>query len=522
MILSSIDINGDFRRALDLMENSNRHIFITGKAGTGKSTLLNFFRHTTHKVVAVLAPTGVAALNVQGQTIHSFFGFKPSITPEKVKKVSRDDSDIYKNITTIVIDEISMVRADLLDCVERFLHLNGPRRKQWFGGVQMIFIGDLYQLPPVVTGAEKEIFTHRYETPYFFSAQVFKEPTFDMEFIELDKVYRQTESAFINLLNGIRNRTCTDDDLETLNSRYMSGFTPPNDEFHIVLTSTNELATARNLERLDSLPGKAVKYKGVVRGIFDRSSLPSDETLLIKQGAQVMLTSNNPTGLWVNGTIGRVSGIAQGEDGEERVVVTLQDGSDVQVEPNTWELFEYQYDRETKRISTRKTGDFTQYPIRLAWAVTIHKSQGKTFDHVVIDVGKGTFAHGQMYVALSRCTRFDGITLAQKITRSHIRMDWRVSGFLTKFQYRKADERLNYDERRRIIDDAIHRGLNLEILYLKPDDTKSRRIIRPVAVEAMEYRERPFEGLRAYCHLRKGERNFRIDRILEISYSVDA
>jgi ATP-dependent DNA helicase PIF1 len=199
---TSIEINPDFRKALDVMENSNRHVFITGKAGTGKSTLLDHFRKTTRKEVAVLAPTGVAALNVQGQTIHSFFGFKPSITPDKIRKVSGQEGDIYREFDTIIIDEVSMVRADLLDCVEKFLRLNGPYRKQWFGGVQMVFIGDLYQLPPVVTTSEKEIFIHRYETPYFFSAQVFKEPTFDMEFIELEKVYRQTEPEFIALLNA--------------------------------------------------------------------------------------------------------------------------------------------------------------------------------------------------------------------------------------------------------------------------------------------------------------------------------
>ena len=189
------------------MEHSNRHVFITGKAGTGKSTLLDLFRTTTRKEVAVLAPTGVAALNVQGQTIHSFFNFKPSVTPDKIRKVP--DGDIYREFDTIIIDEVSMVRADLLDCVEKFLRLNGPHRNRWFGGVQMIFIGDLYQLPPVVTTAEREIFTHRYETPYFFSAQVFKEPTYDMDLIELEKVYRQTEPEFIALLNTIRNRSCT-------------------------------------------------------------------------------------------------------------------------------------------------------------------------------------------------------------------------------------------------------------------------------------------------------------------------
>ena len=190
---SFIEVNAEFQKALMVMEDTSRHVFITGKAGTGKSTLLEYFRQNTRKEVAVLAPTGVAALNVQGQTIHSFFGFKPSITPEKVRKISGPDAKIYKEFDTIIIDEISMVRADLLDCVEKFMRLNGPYRKQWFGGVQMIFVGDLYQLPPVVAASEREIFSHRYESPYFFSAQVFKEKTFEMEFIELEKVYRQTE-----------------------------------------------------------------------------------------------------------------------------------------------------------------------------------------------------------------------------------------------------------------------------------------------------------------------------------------
>lgn len=516
----AIEINEGFRKALDVMENSNRHVFITGRAGTGKSTLLEHFRNTTRKEVAVLAPTGVAALNVQGQTIHSFFGFKPSITPEKVKRLHGGDGEIYRQFQTIIIDEVSMVRADLLDCVEKFLRLNGPHRTEWFGGVQMIFIGDLYQLPPVVATTEKEIFTHRYETPYFFSAQVFKEPAFAMDLIELEKVYRQRDAGFIALLNGIRNRTCTDADLEALNERYDPDFVIPDHEFYVTLTSTNDLAAARNLAQLDAMPGDPVRFRAVLNGAFDRSSLPTEETLIIKEGAQVMLTSNDPGGRWVNGTIGRVSGIEKEEGEEDRILISIEDGSTVDVVPHTWELFEYEYDRATKKISTRKTGDFTQYPIRLAWAVTIHKSQGKTFDKVVIDIGRGTFAHGQMYVALSRCTSLHGITLAKKIAKSHIRMDWRVADFLARFQYKKADERIGYEERRGIIEDAMRRGMNLEILYLKPDDTKSRRTITPLAIEEMQYRGRSFEGLRAYCCLRKGERNFRIDRILEIAYAL--
>ncbi len=515
-----IEINPEFRKALDIMENSTRHVFITGKAGTGKSTLLDYFRQNAKKEVAILAPTGVAALNIQGQTIHSFFGFKPGVTPEKIKKVAGKEGGIYKEFNTIIIDEVSMVRADIIDCIEKFLRLNGPYRKQWFGGVQMIFIGDLYQLPPVVTTAEKEIFTHRYETPYFFSAQVFKEQTFDMEFIELEKVYRQTETDFIALLNSIRNRSCTDADMERLNQNYRPDFVPPDDGFYITLTSTNELATVRNLEKLNALSGSAVNYNGLLKGAFERSSLPAEETLSLKPGAQVMLVNNDKYGRWVNGTLGRVSGVEKGDDESDYVLVKLQGGATVEVAPYTWELFEYEYDRATKRISTRKTAAFTQYPIRLAWAVTIHKSQGKTFDKVVIDIGRGTFAHGQVYVALSRCTSFGGIILTRKITKAHIRMDWRVVQFLTRFQYKKADEKVSYNERRRIIDDAIKRGISLEILYLKPDDTKSVRTIRPISIEDMEYRGKIFEGLRAYCCLRKNERAFRIDRILEITICI--
>jgi ATP-dependent exoDNAse (exonuclease V) alpha subunit len=508
--------------ALEIMEDSCRHVFITGKAGTGKSTLLDYFRRNTNKKVALLAPTGVAALNIRGQTIHSFFNFKPNITTEKVRKASGQDGNIYKEFDTIIIDEISMVRADLLDCVEKFLRLNGPHRKKWFGGIQMIFIGDLYQLPPVVTAAEREIFTHRYTSPYFFSGQVFKEPTFDMEYIELEKVYRQTEPDFISLLNGIRNRSCTEEDIVRLNKNYREDFVPPDDGFCITLTSTNDLAANRNLQKLNALPGPAIELHGVLSGEFDRSSLPAEEKLIFKPGAQVMLVNNDKYGRWVNGTIGRIVGLEKGDEGETKIMVSLQDGTVVEVLPHTWELFTYEYDRATKRISTKKTGSFTQYPVRLAWAVTIHKSQGKTFEKVVIDLGRGAFAHGQVYVALSRCTNFAGITLTKPITKNHIRMDWRVAQFLAAFQYSKADERIGYEERRRIVEDAIKRGMDLEILYLKPDDQKTLRTIRPIAIEEMEYKGKVFEGLRAYCHLRKTDRIFRIDRILEIAYDIGA
>ena len=555
----AIEINPGFRRALDLMEGTTRHVFITGKAGTGKSTLLELWRGQTLKRVAVLAPTGVAALNVRGQTVHSFFGFKPDTTPESVRKLPKgrgaaaDRAALYRNLDAIVIDEVSMVRADLMDCVEKFLRLNGPRPKEWFGGLQMILIGDLYQLPPVVTGQESGLFAPdpaslrrrgpgrspsppaaasaagsaaltsgpavpRYETPYFFSARIFQEPGFDLDFVELEKVYRQNDSAFIALLNAIRNRTVDDIQLDHLNGRCDPEFVPPEDEFFITLTSTNDLAAARNREKLAALRGRSRRYEGAIDGEFDRRSLPTEEALELKAGAQVMLLTNDRRGRWVNGTIARVTSIRRSEDtdGDDIVSVELPDGDEVDVTPATWELFRFRYDADADRIESEAVGSFTQYPLRLAWAVTIHKSQGKTFDKVVIDIGRGAFAHGQVYVALSRCTAFEGLVLRTPIRLGHILMDWRIVRFLTRFQYRKAEEALPAAAKRALLQEAIAGGREVEIVYLKPDDTKTRRRVTPESVEQMEYHGRTFEGLRAYCHKRRESRTFRLDRILEI------
>jgi ATP-dependent DNA helicase PIF1 len=519
-----VEINDQFRRALDLMEGTSRHVFITGRAGTGKSTLLEYFRDTTKKQVAVLAPTGVAALNVRGQTIHSFCRFKPDVTLEKVRKLPKGSSTergggagIYKKFDTIVIDEISMVRADLLDCVEKFLRLNGPKPRRVFGGLQMVFIGDLYQLPPVVTSAERGLFsgTH-YETPYFFSSRVFQDPGFAVEFVELEKIYRQTEEDFIGLLNAIRNRSATQVELDRLNFRCDPDFVPPEDEFYITLTSTNDLAFERNREKLDRLRGKSYSYAGFIEGEFERSSLPTDEMLELKAGAQVMLLNNDPKGRWVNGSIGRVAGIVQEKGEDDTIRVELRDGPVVDVLPNVWEIFRFALDKDSREIVSEPVGSFTQYPLRLAWAITIHKSQGKTFDRVVIDFGRGTFAHGQAYVALSRCTSFEGLVLKKPIRLGHVRMDWAIPRFLTRFQYKKADEKLSYSQKKALIGEAISEGRDLEILYLKPDDTKTRRRVHPDSIEMLEYGGKRFEGLVAYCYKREDTRHFRIDRILEL------
>jgi ATP-dependent DNA helicase PIF1 len=518
--LPTIEINPQFRRALDLMDGTARHLFITGKAGTGKSTLLEHFRATTAKRIAVLAPTGVAALNVRGQTIHSFCGFKPDVTPDSVKKLPARKSvraALVKALEAVVIDEVSMVRADLLDCVEKFLRLNGPRPGRRFGGVQMIFIGDLYQLPPVVSSAERDLFRLHYETPYFFSAQVFADAGLAMELVELEKIYRQSDPGFIRILNAIRNNSVADEDLALLNARLDPAFVPPEGRFYVQLTSTNDLAAERNRERLDRLPGDSRTYEGFIEGEFERSSLPTDARLALKPGAQVMLLTNDPQGRWVNGTIGRIEDIASAPGEEDAILVALADGGTVEIRPNIWELFRFTYDPEARAIVSEPVGAFTQYPLKLAWAITIHKSQGKTFDRVIIDIGRGTFAHGQVYVALSRCTTLPGIVLRKPIRREHIRMDWRVVRFLTRFQYAKSEERFSYADKLRMIEEAIDEARDIEVVYLKPDDTKSRRKIRPEAVETMEYGGRRFEGLRAYCYEREDLRTFRIERILEMT-----
>jgi len=508
-----IDINEQFRHALDIMEDSDRSIFITGRAGTGKSTLLNHFRNTTKKKVAVLAPTGVAALNVKGQTIHSFFRFKPGITPDRVKKLRSDNPEsIYRKLDIIVIDEVSMVRADLLDCVDKFLRLNGPATDNPFGGIQMAFIGDLYQLPPVVTGGEKEVFQSLYKTPYFYGARVFD--SFEMEFVELEKIYRQHDEQFITLLNGIRNNSVTGEGLELLNERYQPDFEPPPEDFYVYLTTTNRLAEEINGKRLAGLKGRLYIFTGSIEGEFGQEYLATKIDLEVKVGAQIMMLNNDTEGRWVNGSIGKITGITQNGKGEDIIVAELADDEEVEITPFTWEI--YRFFVEGGGLQSEVIGTFTQYPLMLAWAVTIHKGQGKTFDRVIIDIGKGIFAHGQMYVALSRCTTLGGIVLKRPALKKHIWTNYQVMDFLTKYQYKKAEESCPVDGKTEIIKRAIQNKLSLEIVYLKPSDEKTTRVVRPEAVGEMEYRGKKYRGMRAFCLKRNEERVFRIDRILEI------
>jgi len=506
-----IDINPKFKEALDLLEAGKENIFITGKAGTGKSTLLNYFREHTEKNLVVLAPTGVAALNVQGETIHSFFRFKPSITPDEAEKIAGKvkSGALYKSIDLIIIDEISMVRADLLDCIDAFLK-KVLKKKKPFGGVQMVFIGDLYQLPPVLAAHDREHYLAVYATPYFFSSRVMESDRFKLSFVELEKVYRQKDDDFIHLLNAIRNNSITEEQIGELNERLTGTYAAPDDGC-IYLTTTNDGADRINQQRLAALAGKPFTYEAQVQGDFDMRIAPADKELKLKAGAQVMFLNNNAEGLWVNGSIGVIEDIS-GDD----ITVMTQEGYSVTVEPYKWTLYKYVYDKREKQLHQESLGYFIQYPLNLAWAVTIHKSQGKTFERVIIDLGRGTFAHGQAYVALSRCRSLEGISLTKPLKKGHIIMDYRVAQFLTRFQYLLSEARCSLDEKIRIIEGAIKDKKALQITYLKPNDQKSRRTVKPSYVGDMEYQGRNYLGMKAYCLERMDTRVFRVDRILEI------
>lgn len=509
--MNKIDLNEQFLRALELMEESNKNIFITGRAGTGKSTLLRYFRNRTKKKIVILAPTGVAALNVNGETIHSFFKFKVNVTVEGIQTL---DDEIYKQIDTIIIDEISMVRADLLDCVDKFLRLNGKDFTKSFGGTQMILIGDLYQLPPVVTNKEKEFFKERYKSEYFFDSNAFK--SVDWEFIELEKIYRQSDELFIKILNEIRNGTISDENLSVLNSRVNAQL--QNASYTVYLTSHNQAAKDLNQEKLRQIKGKLYEFEAKLYGNFNEDSFPTDYVLNIKKGAQVMMLNNDSEDRWVNGSIGKVVNVHQDED---IIEVLFADGRVEQVTPYTWDIFHYRYNKRKKVIETEVAGTFSQFPMKLAWAVTIHKSQGKTFDNVIIDLSKHLFAPGQLYVALSRCTRLSGISLTRAVTKKDIIVDKRIIGFLSDLQYRYSEKKISLDDKIALINKAIEQKKYLLITYLKPYNEKSERIVEPREIGEFSYSGKKFLGLCGYCFERRNLRIFRIDRILDVKLIED-
>ena len=423
----ALTFNAEAQQVLESLETRSAHLLLTGRAGTGKSTLLQQFRSTTSKKLVVLAPTGVAAVNVGGQTIHSFFGFRPGITLDNVRSRSRGQNSIYKQLDIIIIDEISMVRADLLDCIEKFLRLNGRHERHPFGGIQMVFIGDLYQLPPVVPEDEQELFETVYASPYFFDASAYAKA--NVTRVELTEVYRQRDPIFVEILDALRTGALNGPQRTYLNrqcfrQRAQTEVSP------IQLVTTNHMADRINHNYLERLPGKAQLYSGEIRGTFGERQLPTHERLRLRPQARVMLLNNDTEGRWINGDLGWVETIPAPSEPDRAVTVKLDRGKTVQLFRFKWEVIRFRYNPERNRIESEVMGSFTQYPLRLAWAVTIHKAQGKTFDEVVVDFGRGTFAPGQAYVALSRCTSMAGLVLRRPLEQRHVLTDARIERFL--------------------------------------------------------------------------------------------
>ncbi len=506
--IPNVDFSGNPEsiEALRLLEDTRENIFLTGEAGTGKSTLLQYFRATTQKNVVVLAPTGVAAVNVGGQTVHSFCGFGPDITINRVKKLRPNTAkfELLQKLQIIIVDEISMVRADLLDCVDKFLRMNGPESSLPFGGIQMVFIGDLYQLPPV----DKDFIDgggliKKYNSPYFFDALSFKKAQF--VYHQLKKVYRQKDQVFLEILNAVRNNLATAEHLTVLNQRssgvgvkftfekpapYQAVHNGFGSGFAVYLTPINARAKQVNDFFLKRLNTEEKIFEGRADGKFGDRALPNDLDLKLKVGAQVMMLNNDQQKRWVNGTMGKVVGIesssvipeprqSAGYSGSSEfeivdeneaqfsppekeeypavaggggngfnddddsqtqspaIIVELETGETEYIYPHTWEMFQFTLDTDSGKVNTKTVGTFTQYPLKLAWALTIHKAQGKTFDKVCVDLATGTFAHGQLYVALSRCRTLEGLFLRRPVVPQDIILDQRVVEFLRKFENKK-------------------------------------------------------------------------------------
>jgi ATP-dependent DNA helicase PIF1 len=455
-----IVLTEEFRHALALLAEGE-HLFLTGKAGTGKSTLIRCFMAETDRNVVVVAPTGIAALNVDGYTIHRLFGFRTTTTLHDVRgggyRPGRFTTTLA-SLDTLIIDEASMVRADVFDMLAEALERFGPSPGRPFGGVQIVLVGDLYQLPPVVSEGEAGYFSTTYETPYFFSANRFR--CDDFPTVALTTVFRQLgDDRMTAILNEIREGVLLGHAQEQLNARTNPDFVPPDDEFWLTLAPTNRLVSARNRQQLERLPGDELIHHARVSGDLSLFDPPVEETLRFKVGAQVMMLNNDQVNRWVNGTIGRVIGVDYDRYGAV-VEVEFPDGSSADVTPYTWEATRPVVDGGALRRHV--VGTFTQLPFKLAWAITIHKSQGQTLDRLIVDLTGGMFSTGQLYVALSRCTSMSGLVLKRPVLPKDLKVDRRIARFL------RSAER----------DDRVRRYCAISILTVGEEGRMSRP--RPV------------------------------------------
>jgi len=436
-----------FQEALNLVQYTQHSVFLTGKAGTGKSTFLKYITSTTKKKYVVLAPTGIAAVNAGGVTLHSFFRlpFYPMLPDDpnlstqggriyKYFKFNDDMRQILQDIDLIIIDEISMVRADMIDVIDRILRVFSRNRRQPFGGKQLLLVGDVYQLEPVLSREDREHISTFYPNPYFFSAKVFQE--MQLVSIELTQVFRQKDPDFVALLDRVRNNSARQQDYVALNQRHLQSIPERTDnhDFAVTLCSRRDTVDAINTEELGKLPGAPVTLLGQIDGEYDEKNLPTNMELHIKVGAQVIFVKNNAQKLWVNGTVGVISSI---DELQGILYIITEDGIEHTVHQEMWNNMRYTYNKIKKEIEEEVLGTYTQFPIKLAWAITIHKCQGLTFRRAVIDLGGGAFAPGMTYVALSRCSHFDGLFLKQPISQRDVMVRAEVNHFASTFNNQK-------------------------------------------------------------------------------------
>lgn len=435
---TNIDLdNPEFQCAWNLLQNTHKSVFLTGKAGCGKSTFLKYICANTLKTNIVLAPTGISAVNVGGQTIHSFFKipFKPLLpddpdfSPRRIRQTlryTRKKVELIKKLELIIIDEISMVRADIIDFIDKVLRIYSNNMREPFGGKQLLFVGDVFQLEPVVTRDMKDILSRYYKQFYFFNAQVFGD--IGLVPIELKKMYRQTDTTFLSLLDRVRNNEASPADIALLNQRYDPNYQGGEEAFVITLAMRRDTVDAINEEHMRALSTPEYTYMGEITNTYPENELPTNKELVLKEGAQVIFIRNDKENRWVNGTVAKIHELTT-----DTIKVELENGDIYKLERETWDNIQYTYDEKEKKVVENVLGSFSQFPIKPAWALTVHKSQGLTFSKVAIDFGGGAFTSGQTYVALSRCTKLEGITLLKPLSARDIIISYAVTAFSRSF-----------------------------------------------------------------------------------------